>query len=50
MILGLALLLFVLWLLGIVAFHVSSFAIHVLLILAVVALVWHFVAGRSARI
>jgi hypothetical protein len=43
------LLLFVLlligWLLGWVAFHVASFGIHVLLILAVIALILHFVRG-----
>jgi hypothetical protein len=38
--------LFVLWLLGLVAFHVTAFWIHVLLIAAVVAVIAHFV-GRS---
>jgi hypothetical protein len=33
------------WLLGWVAFHVASFAIHVLLILAVISLILHFVRG-----
>lgn len=47
MILIAALVLFVLWLLGVVAFHVTSFAIHLLLVLAVVALVWHFVSRRQ---
>jgi hypothetical protein len=36
----------VLWLLGFVVFHVSSFLIHILLLIAVISLVWHFVAGR----
>ncbi len=49
------LLLFVLlviaWLLGWVAFHVASFGIHVLLILAVISLILHFVrGGRRATI
>jgi hypothetical protein len=43
-----AIILFVLWLLGVVAFHVTAFAIHVLLIIAVIMLVLHFVRGRAA--
>lgn len=49
MILGIALVLVVLWLLGVVAFHVSAFAIHLLLVAAVIAVVWHFVAGSRSR-
>ena len=37
----------VLWLLGFTVFHVASGLIHLLLILAVIALVVHFVRGRS---
>jgi len=40
-----AAILLVAWVLGFVVFHVSSFAIHVLLIVAAVALVMHFVRG-----
>jgi hypothetical protein len=40
---------FVLWLLGFLAFHVTVFAIHLLLIAAVIALVAHFVGGRRSR-
>jgi hypothetical protein len=40
--------LLVLWLLGFFAFHVASGLIHLLLILAVIALVVHFVRGRGA--
>ena len=47
MLLIVALVLLVLWLLGLVAFHVTSFAIHILLLIAVVALVMHFVRGRT---
>ncbi|HWF00987.1 MAG TPA: lmo0937 family membrane protein [Caulobacteraceae bacterium] len=36
------------WLLGFVVFHVSSFLIHILLIVAVIALVMHFMRGRRA--
>jgi hypothetical protein len=38
--------LLVLWLLGFTVFHVASGLIHLLLILAVIALVVHFVRGR----
>jgi Family of unknown function (DUF5670) len=50
MILIIAVVLLVLWLLGFLAFHVTAFAIHLLLIAAVVALIAHFVVGgRSGR-
>ena len=38
----------VLWLLGFTAFHVTSGFIHLLLILAVIALVMHFFRGRAS--
>jgi len=38
----------VLWLLGVVAFHITAFAIHLLLIIAVIVVIAHFVTrGRS---
>lgn len=37
--------LLVLWILGFVAFHVTAFAIHLLIIAAVIALVAHFIVG-----
>jgi hypothetical protein len=46
MFLGLGLLLLVLWILGFVVFHVSAFAIHILIILAVISIIFHFVRGR----
>jgi hypothetical protein len=42
----LAVFLIVCWLLGFVVFHVSAYAIHLLIIFAVVALVVHLVSGR----
>jgi hypothetical protein len=36
------------WLLGLTAFHVAGGLIHLLLILAVISIVIHFVRGRSA--
>jgi hypothetical protein len=38
--------LLVMWLLGFTVFHVASGVIHLLLILAVISLVMHFVRGR----
>jgi hypothetical protein len=38
--------LLVLWLLGFLAFHVAGGLIHLLLIVAVISLVMHFVGGR----
>jgi hypothetical protein len=40
----------VLWLLGFLAFHVTAFAIHLLLIAAVIALIAHFVVGGRTRV
>ena len=39
--------LLVLWLLGFTVFHVAGGLIHLLLIVALVSLVMHFVRGRS---
>jgi Family of unknown function (DUF5670) len=38
----------VMWLLGFLAFHVAGGLIHILLIIALVSLIMHFVTGRSA--
>ena len=46
MILTIAVILFVLWLLGFVAFHIAGGFIHILIVLAIVAVVWHLLAGR----
>jgi hypothetical protein len=40
--------LLVLWLLGFFAFHVAGGLIHVLLIIAVICLIVHFLRGRTA--
>ena len=40
--------LIVLWLLGFLAFHVGGGLIHILLVLAVIAVIIHFVTGRRA--
>ncbi|GAA4010920.1 lmo0937 family membrane protein [Sphingomonas humi] len=41
-----ALILIVLWLLGLFAFHVTSGLIHIALVIGVILLVLHFVRGR----
>ena len=46
---GLVVLLVVLWLLGFVVLHVSSFLIHLLLVLAVIVLVYNLVMSSRAR-
>jgi hypothetical protein len=42
-----AVILVIMWLLGFFALHISSFLIHILLIVAVISIVVHFVRGRS---
>jgi hypothetical protein len=42
----LAVILFVLWLLGAFVFHVAGGIIHLLLVLAVIVIVWRLVTGR----
>jgi hypothetical protein len=34
--------------LGFLAFHIGGGLIHILLIVAVIALIWHFVSGRRS--
>ena len=47
MLLILAILFALAWVFGFVVFHVASGAIHVLIIVAVIALVAHFVRGKA---
>jgi Family of unknown function (DUF5670) len=39
----------ILWLLGFLVLHVSSFFIHLLLVLAVIVLLYNLFAGRRSR-
>jgi hypothetical protein len=50
MLLLIAIVLFVLWILGFTAFHVTSGLIHLLLIFAVISIVWHLIAGRRVTV
>ena len=50
MIFVLAGILLTLWLLGIMVFNVTAFAIHLLLLIAVLALVAHLLSGRRSSL
>ena len=41
-----AVILFVLWLLGFTVFHVAGGLIHLLLVIAVIVIIYQFVVGR----
>jgi hypothetical protein len=43
-----AIILLILWLLGLVAFHVTAWFIHILLVIAIVVFIFHLIAGRRA--
>ena len=45
MLLTIAVILLVLWLLGLVAFHVTAWFIHVLIVVAIIVAILHFVRG-----
>lgn len=45
--LGIGIVLVLLWLGGFLVFHVSGFLIHILLVLAVISIVFHFLRGGS---
>ena len=47
MILTIAAILLILWLLGF-SFHVAGGFVHILIVLAIIAVIWHFVARRRA--
>lgn len=41
-----AIVLLAIWVLGFLLFHIAGFFIHILLVVAVIALIYHFVRGR----
>jgi hypothetical protein len=47
---AIAVVLVILWLLGVVVFPVTGSLIHLLLVLALIAVIWHFVSNRRASI
>ena len=46
MLLTIALILLIAWALGFLAFNVTTGLIHLLIVLAVISLIFHFVTGR----
>ena len=44
-----AIVLVVLWLLGLLAFKITGALLHLLLLVAVVSIVLHFIRGRASR-
>jgi hypothetical protein len=50
MFLLLALILVLCWAGGFFLFHISAFFIHILLILAVISLIGHFLTGRGSTV
>lgn len=46
MLFTLAIILLVAWALGFGVFHVAGGLIHLLLVCAVIAILWHFISGR----
>lgn len=50
MLMGIAIILFILWALGFFAFHVAGSLIHLLLVVAVIVIVVNLVRGRGATL
>ena len=48
MLIGLAVLLFILWALGFLVFHVAGGLIHILLVIAVIVIIFNVIQGRRA--
>jgi hypothetical protein len=48
MLLTLAIILLIAWLLGLIAFHVTAWFIHILIVIAIIVAILHFVRGRPA--
>jgi hypothetical protein len=44
---GIAVLLAICWVVAFFVMHISSFLIHIILLVAVIALAYHFIRGRS---
>jgi hypothetical protein len=46
MFLGIAVVIIILWALGFFVFSLGGGLIHILLVIAVIAIIWHFLKGR----
>ncbi len=47
MFLGIAIVILILWALGFFIFPIAGGLIHILLIVAIIAIIWHFLKGRN---
>ncbi|MGI4880287.1 MAG: lmo0937 family membrane protein [Janthinobacterium lividum] len=47
---GIALVLIVIWVVSFLALHIAGGLIHLLLVLAVISIILHFVRGRSTTV
>lgn len=50
MFLTIAIILAVLWLLGLIAFHITAWVIHLLIIVAIILFIVHLVRGRRTTV
>ncbi len=50
MFLGIGIVLVILWLAGFLAFHTAGFLIHILLVLAVISIIFHFLRGGTRAV
>jgi len=50
MFLTIALVLLILWALGFFVFPVVGGLVHILLVIALIAIIWHFVSGRRSAV
>jgi hypothetical protein len=50
MFLALGVILLLLWLGGFFVFHVTAFFIHILLVLAIVSIIFHFMRGTASAV
>jgi hypothetical protein len=50
MLIALTIVLFIAWIFGFVVYHAASFAIHLLLLAAIVSFIVHLVRGRSVGV
>ncbi len=48
MFIGLGVTLLIIWVLCFLVFHISAFAIHLLILFAVISFIFHFIRGRTA--
>ena len=48
MLLTIAIILFILWVIGAFVVHVGGGLIHLLLVIAIIVVIWNFITGRRA--